>query len=122
MNWLGKIAVNTISILIAEYLLSGVHVDDLFTGFVVAIVLAILGPVLKPVLIVLTLPITFVTFGVFLFFINALVLLIADWAVDGFTVDGFWWAVLLSFILSLLNSLFLPKEKKPDNSNWERLD
>jgi putative membrane protein len=64
---------------------------------------------------VLTIPVTFVTFGLFLLVINALMILLVDWLVGGFTVDGFWWALLFSLILSLFNSLFNDLTKQRNN-------
>ena len=91
--------------------LTGVNIDNFWTAIVVAIVLSIFNVVVKPLLIILTLPATILTFGLFLFAINALILLLADYTVDGFEIDGFWWAILLSFLLSVLNSLMGNKDK-----------
>jgi putative membrane protein len=100
-----KIIISAISIVITAYLLPGVHVKDLFTSLVVAVVLALLNGVIKPILIILTIPVTIVTLGLFLFVINALIILIAGNVIPGFQVDGFWWALLFSIILSLVSSL-----------------
>jgi putative membrane protein len=94
-----------------SYLLDGIKFDSFWSAIVVAIVLAVLNAIIKPILILLTLPITLFTFGLFLFVINALMILLAEKLVDGFSVDGFWWALLFSLLLSLLTSL-LYKEKK----------
>jgi putative membrane protein len=94
-----------------SYLLEGIKFDSFWSAIVVAIVLAVLNAIIKPILILLTLPITLFTFGLFLFVINALMILLAEKLVDGFSVDGFWWALLFSLLLSLLTSL-LYKEKK----------
>ena len=73
-----------------------------------------LNAIVKPILIFLTLPITLVTFGLFLFVINAVIILIADNFINGFRVDGFWWALIFSLLLSVLTSL-LYKEKKDND-------
>lgn len=104
MSFALRIVVSTFAVMVAEYLLSGVSVDDLFTGIVVALVIAFLNAVVKPILLILTLPATILSFGLFYFVINAIIVLIADWAVDGFYVDGFWWALGFSLIVSLINS------------------
>jgi len=71
---------------------------------VAAVVLSLINSFIKPILVLLTLPVTIVTLGLFLFVVNALmVLLAANW-IDGFRVDGFWWALLFSFLLSIINS------------------
>jgi putative membrane protein len=114
MNWIIRIFLNGLAVVLTAYLLPGVDVTDYWTALIVAIVLAIANVIVKPVLIVFTIPITILTLGLFLLVINASIILIADYLVDGFYVDGFWWALLFSLILSLFNSLFddLTKEKK----------
>lgn len=90
-SFLVKILLGGISVLIAEFLLPGVHIDDYLTGFILATVIILINLTLKPILILLTLPLTLVTFGLFLLVINALMVLLADRFIDGFSVDGFWW-------------------------------
>ena len=116
MNWILRIFLNGLAVVLTAYLLPGVDVTDYWTALIVAIVLAVANVVVKPVLIVFTIPITILTLGLFLLVINALIILIADYLVDGFYVDGFWWALLFSLILSLFNSLFadLTKENNKD--------
>ena len=99
VNWL----ISALVILIAAYILPGVAVENFWTALVVAVILGILNALLKPLLILLTLPITIVTFGLFLLVINALVVLLVSAIVPGFHIDGFWWAVLFSIIVSLIN-------------------
>lgn len=114
MNWIVRFFLTGLAIVLTAYLLPGVNVEDYWTALVVALVLSLVNIFVKPILIVLTIPITFITLGLFLLVINALMILLADYFVDGFFVDGFWWALLFSLILSLFNSLFsdLFREKK----------
>lgn len=105
MNFLVRLILNAVAILITSSLLSGVHVGDFWDALILAIVLAIFNAVLKPFLVILTIPITVVTLGLFLIVINAGVLLLAVYFVDGTSIDGFWWAVLFGFIVSILNSI-----------------
>ena len=88
--------------LITGYILPGVHVRDFITAVVVAFVLGLLNMLLKPILILLTIPITILTLGLFLLVINGFIILIATHIVKGFVVDGFWWAVLFSIILPIV--------------------
>ena len=111
MNLLMRIIVVSIVAFGLSYLLEGIKFDSFWTAIIVAIVLAILNAIVKPILILITLPITLVTLGLFLFVINALIILLAAKLVGGFSVDGFWWALLFSLLLSLLTSV-LYKEKK----------
>ena len=109
MNIVIKWIVNALIIIVAAYLLPGVHVMNFWTALVLALVMGVLNVLVKPLLVILTLPITLVTFGLFLLVINALMVLLASHLVPGFTVDGFWWALLFSIVVSLIN-LVLPKK------------
>ena len=107
MNFLIKLLISTLAVIITAKLLPGIEIqnDSIMIALVVAAVLAFLNSVLKPILVFLTLPITFVTLGLFLLVINALIIMIADKYVDGFTVRSFWWAILFSMVLSVVNSI-----------------
>ena len=96
-----------------SYIMRGIHIDSFMTALVLALVLAILNALLKPLLIILTLPITILSLGLFLFVINACIVLLTAKFVDGFRVDGFGWALLFSLLLSLLTSL-LHKERRQE--------
>jgi putative membrane protein len=96
------------------HFLPGIHIDTFWTAIVVALVLAILNAIVKPILVLLTLPITIVTFGLFLFVINAVIILLAGSFIGGFSVDGFWWALLFSLLLSLITSLLFSETKEKD--------
>lgn len=115
MNFLIRIVISSIVAFALSYLLEGIKFNSFWTAILVAIVLAILNAIVKPILIFLTLPITLVTFGLFLFVINALIILLAEKLVAGFSVDGFWWALLFSLLLSLLTSLLYKKKKEKTN-------
>lgn len=101
-----RILLSSASVLIAAFLLGGVDVMPWYNAIWVALVLSILNAFVKPLLIFLTLPATVVTFGLFLLVINTVIILLADQIVPGFTVDTFWWALLFSLILSIINSFF----------------
>lgn len=94
--------------------LPGIHIDSFWTAVVLALVLGILNLIIKPILIILTLPITILTFGLFLFVINALIILIAGNFIHGFRVDGFWWALLFSLLLSFISSILRPLVKEKE--------
>lgn len=105
-SFLVKIILGGISVLIAEFFLTGIHIDSWVTGFLLAAILILINLTIKPLMIVLTLPLTLITFGLFLLVINALVIMLADKIIPGFQVDGFWWALLFAIVLSIINSLF----------------
>jgi len=101
-NWI----ISATAIVIAAYLLPGVHVASFGVALVLAVVLGILNVFIKPVFLVLTFPITVLTLGLFALVLNALFIVIATAIVPGFSVDSFWWAFFFSIILSLVNSFF----------------
>ena len=101
MSFIVKMLISGLAVLLGAYLLPGVAVDNFITALVVAVVLAVLNSLLKPVLVVLTIPVTIITFGLFLLVINAFIILLAEWLIEGFLVDGFWSALLFSFVLSV---------------------
>ncbi|MBX7109792.1 MAG: phage holin family protein [Chitinophagales bacterium] len=106
MNLLVKILISGLAVLITSYLLPGVAVEGMTSAVIVAAVLALLNAVIKPIMIILTFPVTILTLGLFLLVINACVILLASELVPGFSVDGFWWALLFSIILSMVNAIF----------------
>lgn len=112
MNFLIRVLVVAAVSFGLAHLLGGVHVTDFWTAFVFAIVLALLNMFIKPLLILFTLPVTFLTMGLFLFVISAVVVLLASKFVEGFKIDSFWWALLFSIILSIITSAIDKKEKE----------
>ena len=105
MNLIIRLLLNALAVFVLAHILNGVSVNGYVGALIVAIVLAILNVLVKPVLIILTLPVTILTLGLFLFVVNALIILLADKLVDGFRVDGIWTAILFSVLLSILESL-----------------
>ena len=105
-NFLVRLLLSALAVIICATVLPGADVDGFLIALVVAAVLAILNVLVKPILVILTIPITIVTFGLFLLVINTINVLIVDWLVPGFTVDSFWWALVFSVLLSLINSVF----------------
>ena len=99
-----RILITTVNAFILAHILPGIHIQDIFTALIVAILLAILDATVKPLLIILTLPVSILTLGLFLFVINAFIIFVVGYFIDGFTVEGFWYAVLFSILLSFFNS------------------
>ncbi|WP_276479606.1 phage holin family protein [Paraflavitalea pollutisoli] len=112
MNFIMRIIVTSIIAFGLSYILKGVHIDSFWAAIIFAVVLAILNAILRPIFILLTLPITLVTFGLFLFVINAALILLTAEFVDGFRVDGFWWALLFSLLLSIITSVLSRQERR----------
>lgn len=105
MKFVLNIIISTLAVLITQWILPGVKVDDMMSAVLAAIVLAFLNSVVKPILTILTIPITLFTFGFFLLILNAFMIIITSKLISGFHVDGFWWALLFSLILSLVSSI-----------------
>lgn len=108
-----NLLVNSFAVYITAYLLPGVDVRGFYDAVVVSVVLGIVNAIIKPILVVLTLPITFVTLGLFYLVINALLILLVGRIVPGFVVDGFLSALIFSIVLSIVNWFLhsLAKEK-----------
>jgi putative membrane protein len=97
--------ISTLAVLISAYLLPGISVDGFFVAFVTAVVLGLINAFLRPILLILTLPITILSLGLFALVVNALLVMLTGAIVPGFHVDGFAWALLFSIILFLVNQL-----------------
>lgn len=96
---------NAVALLIVAYILPGISVASFGSALIAALVLGLLNTLVKPVLVLLTLPITVVTLGLFLLVLNALVFWFVGSVLKGFQVDGFWWAFLGALIYSIIASL-----------------
>ena len=122
MKFLIKILISTVNVFALAYILPGIDIvnNKFNTAIVVAVVLALLDAFIKPVLILFTLPATILTLGLFLFVINACIILIDAHFVHGFKVESFWHALLFSVLLSFLNSYVNKRafaEEKKNNNN-----
>ena len=106
MKFFYKILISTVNVFILAAILPGIAIrnNNIITAVLVALVLAVLDAVLKPLLVLLTLPATLLSLGLFLFVINACIILLDAHFVHGFEVDGFWYAMLFSILLSFFNS------------------
>ncbi len=126
MQFLIKILVSALAIYLVALIMPHVQIDDQLTVVLVALVLAFLDAIVKPLLTLLTIPITVFTFGFFLLAINAFIVIIATRLVPGFHVDGFWWALWFSIVLSItngfLNTVFgiyrMKENEGNENDGW----
>ena len=101
INWI----LSALAVFAAAYILPGVHIQSFTTALIAALVLGVINAIFKPILLILTLPINLLTLGLFTFVINAALILFAANLVPGFRVDGFLWALILSILLSVINSV-----------------
>ena len=122
-GFVAQTIIHTLAVIIAAKLMPGVSMNNVWTALLTGLVIALLNRFLRPVLIFLTLPFTAITLGLFLFVINAVIILLAGAIVPGFTVEGFGTALLFSLLLTLINFLLeLPNrlKKHPDNQNIDK--
>ena len=114
MKFILKLLLTAVAVIILAKVLPGVEVVSYSYAILVALVIGFLKVIVKPILVILTLPVTIITFGLFLLVINATIILLADYFLSGFNVDGLGWALLFSLLLSFLQSILrsLIKEEK----------
>jgi len=115
LPWHLLLIVRTLAVFFTAYLVPGVEIDTLTTAIWVAVVVGILNATVKPLLILLTLPLTFMTLGLFLLVINGIVVLLADRWIDGFELENFTAAVVMSIVMSLLGGL-MERLQRPNQS------
>ena len=123
MNLILKIVLTTLAVPGISSILSGIGVTDWKAAMLVAVVLGLLNNILRPILIILTIPVTILSLGLFLFVINAGMVMLCDYFIDGFAVSSFWWALgfslLLSVTQSILYSIFGLKPRKQSSDRRE---
>lgn len=111
-KFFGKIIISALAALIASYLITGVKFDSGLSAIIFAVVLSLLNNFIKPIFIILTIPITILTLGLFLFVINIFIIKLAANIVTGFTVANwwaaFWFSIVLSIVTALINALIGP--------------
>lgn len=105
INLITRLLWGAFALLVVAYLFPGVTVEGIYPAVIAAVVLALLNTILKPILVVLTLPITIVTLGLFMFVINAGIFLFAASFIEGFAVEGFISAIIGSLAVSVLNAI-----------------
>lgn len=116
MKFFLKVLVTSLAVVVAAYLLPGVELQNFLSAVIVAFVLGVLNMLLKPILVLLTIPVTIFSFGLFLLVINAFIVLLTDFLVRGFEVQNFWWALLFSILLSVVSYLLeLPVKRNRTN-------
>ena len=109
---LKKFIITSLSVFGLAYILPGVEIINFWTALLVTVVLALLNLFLRPILLLLSIPINILTLGLFTFVINALIVMLVDYLIAGFNIDGFGWALLFSLIISLVNSILGVMERR----------
>ncbi len=114
MNFILRLLVSALAVLITSYLIPGVHIESPAWSIVIAAALTIMNTIVKPFMIILTLPITLFTFGFFIMVINAFVILLTGKMVPGFEVDSFWSALGFSILLTIIQTIFEASSQRED--------
>lgn len=108
-----RVLLSGLAVVLLSEFLDGVNVDNYKTAIIVAVVVAVLNLIVKPLLVLFTLPVTVFTLGLFMLVINAVIIMLADYLIDGFSVTGIWSAMGFSVLLSILQAIlamFLKKD------------
>ena len=117
MRFLVKVFFTACAVMVAGWLMSPhIYVDSFLTGILVALLLAVLNAIVRPILLFISIPATVLTLGLFIFVINALIVLLAAYLIDSpkFRIEGFWWALLFSLVVSFVSSILNGFIKKDD--------
>ena len=116
MRFLARLVLNGLAIVVAAWLLPGIHITSTFAALLAGVILGFVNAIVRPVLFLLTLPLTLLTLGLFIFIVNALCFALTAWLVPGFTVDGFLWALvgalLVSVVSWILNGLVVGRRER----------
>ena len=121
MRFIVKVLFTACAVMVAGWLMSPhIYFDSFLTGILVALLLAILNAVVRPILVFISIPATVLTLGLFIFVINALIVLLAAYLIDSpkFRIEGFWWALLFSLVVSFVSSIlngFIKKDEPHQN-------
>lgn len=113
LSVLVAIILSSLAVFVSSRILPGVHVDGFGTAVVVAVVLGFINAFIRPILLILTLPINILTLGLFTLVIIAFCVILTTYIVPGFQVDGFWWALAFAIILAILNSFLSVFNDRP---------
>ncbi len=106
MKVIGYLITNAAAVIVSAYILTGVHVESFMHAVVVGVILGLANMVLKPLLIIFTLPVTILTLGLFTLVINGLIVLLVATIVPGFYVDNLMWGIIFSVVMSIVSSFF----------------
>ena len=116
MRFLVRLVLNGLAIIIAAWLLPGIHITSPLSALLAGVILGFVNAIVRPVLFFLTLPLTLLTLGLFIFVLNAICFALTAWLVPGFSVDGFFSAVfgalLVSVVSWILNGLVVGRRER----------
>lgn len=104
-NFMARCLINFIAILVTAQLVQGIQIDAWTTALLAALVLGVVNAIIRPVLYILSLPLTVLTLGLFTFVVNALMLLLTASIIPGFVITGFWVAVLAAIVISVISAI-----------------
>lgn len=121
MRWLAQILVNSLILVVVAGYFESFYIDSVGSAIIASLIISVLNMIVKPILILLTLPVTVLTFGLFLFVINAITLMMADSIMgSAFEIDGFGAAIMAAIFISILNLLIQKVVIEPLSKKEER--
>ena len=107
MGFIANLLISALAVYLTAWLLPGIVVKSFWSAMGISLIIGLLNVLVRPLLTLLTIPVTIVTHGLFLFVIDALIIMLAAKLLDGFIVNGFWWALIFSIIVtSVTNFLY----------------
>jgi putative membrane protein len=116
MRFLARLVLNGLAIIIAAWLLPGIHITSPLSALLAGVILGFVNAIVRPVLFLLTLPLTLLTLGLFIFVLNAICFALTAWLVPGFSIDGFFsalfGALLVSVVSWILNGLVVGRRER----------
>lgn len=125
MNIIYRLLFNALGLFVIAEFIDGIHIDGFYAAVIAALVLGVLNTIVRPILFVLTLPITVLTLGLFSFVLNAALFLFAASFIEGFAVDSFWYALLGSLLMSLVStagSRFIAAPATPPKPQYREVE
>ncbi|MEN8815854.1 MAG: phage holin family protein [Nonlabens sp.] len=115
MKFIAKLLITAALVMGLSEILPGIETTGYLSAILVALSLSFLNFIVKPILVILTLPVTIVSLGLFLLVINVIIIYLADWLVGGFEVEGFFWPFMFSLLLALARSILFKMLDKENN-------
>src|SRR6185295_10662773 len=116
MRFLARLILNGLAIIVAAWLLPGIQITSPLAALAAGVILGFVNAIVRPVLFLLTLPLTLLTLGLFIFVLNAICFALTAWVVPGFSVDWFGWALLGALMVSvvswILNGIVVGKKER----------
>ena len=124
MTIIYRLLFNALGLFIIAEFIEGIEIDGFYAALIAALILGLLNTIVRPILFVLTLPITLITLGLFTFVLNAAIFLFAASFIEGFSVTNFWYALLGSILMSMISTIggrFIASADRPKEPSYREV-